>query len=112
MDLNPCITVVMHVGQSLMCFTLPKRCKVASNDLELQVMQLDGTLIAAYDVHGIDSKGACFYVDETINSATGSYRFSLLECRRVVMSGSIVVTVGRVVYVPQSPKTECYCEGC
>lgn len=112
MDLKPCRVAVLYVGQDLLCFTVPGRCRTPSNDTVLTVSRHDGTAIAMYGVHGIDSDGMCFYVDATINAAAANLRYTITSCGVVVDEGSLVVMPGREHYTPQPPNTRCKCEGC
>lgn len=112
MDLKPCNNMVAYVGQDMFCFTVRGRCRTPSTDTLLNVSKHDGTALAVYPVHGIDSDGMCFYVDSTINAIAGNYRYSITTCGRVVSEGTMVVMPSRENYQPQAPNTRCKCEGC
>ena len=90
MDLKRCNVIVIGVGQSALYMHPPAGCRPQSTGTLLQVFS-DTKEVARYAVHGIDQHGVLFYVDETINANPQQYTFRVIECGRVVATGSLIV---------------------
>lgn len=110
MDLKPCNSAVVYLGQSMLCFSVPSQCNAPSNTTVLRVSR-GSVLFAEYPVHGIDAQGMCFYIDDTINAAEGNYTYQIISCGSVMSKGTLVVMQGSVPYRAKSPTTQCKCEG-
>lgn len=111
-DLTPCVPVVVGINQALVCFTPQASCHAPSTDTTLDVFKTNGIQVASYPIFSNDSSGACFYIDDTINSAGGNYTYRIRACGQVVQSGPLVVTPALKSFKPTAANGACKCENC